>query len=191
MIVKPIPTKYRNVLFRSKLEARWAEFLDRLKIKWNYEVEGYDLGNGERYLPDFFLHEQNSFLEVKGPMTPGLMKIYAMYEGTRKEEEPEDDDGKDIETLLEKMPPISHNLFIVGKPDGCFEILGACASELVECTECNRYYFANGCAPYPPCIFCDRPQYDSYNEETNSYSKDKPITHLGENKHPLWPDYRA
>jgi len=191
MIVKPIPTKYRNVLFRSKLEARWAEFLDRLQIKWNYEVEGYELGNGERYLPDFFLSEQDTFLEVKGPMTPGLLKIYTMYEKTQKVEESTDDDDKDIEALLEEMPANAHDLFIIGKPDGYFEVLGACSSELVECSECGRYYFANGYTPYPPCIFCDRPQYDSYDEKTNSYCKDKPIVHLGESNHRLWPGYRA
>ena len=45
-----IPTTYASVHFRSRLEARWANFLDRLAIPWEYEP--FDL-NG--YIPDFVL----------------------------------------------------------------------------------------------------------------------------------------
>lgn len=64
--LKPIETKYKGFIFRSRLEARWAVFLDALNIKWFYEYEGYDL-NGLWYLPDFWLPTFNggSFLEVK------------------------------------------------------------------------------------------------------------------------------
>ena len=55
MAMRPIQTLYRGYKFRSRLEARWAVFLDALKIKWEYELEGYHLSNGEMYLPDFFL----------------------------------------------------------------------------------------------------------------------------------------
>ena len=52
--MKAIQTKYNGCLFRSRLEARWAIFLDVLGIKWRYEIEGFDL-DGEWYLPDFWL----------------------------------------------------------------------------------------------------------------------------------------
>jgi hypothetical protein len=51
-VLKAIDTPYRGHLFRSRLEARWAVFFDNLGLSWEYEVEGYDLGE-LRYLPDF------------------------------------------------------------------------------------------------------------------------------------------
>ena len=52
--IKPIETKYKGYFFRSRLEARWAVFFDALGIKFEYESEGYDLGDGVWYLPDFY-----------------------------------------------------------------------------------------------------------------------------------------
>jgi hypothetical protein len=49
----PIPTRYKGYHFRSRLEARWAVFFDALGLKWQYEVEGFTLPSGTRYLPDF------------------------------------------------------------------------------------------------------------------------------------------
>lgn len=54
-MIKAIETSYRGYRFRSRLEARWAVFFDALSIPWVYESEGFDLGSGERYLPDFLL----------------------------------------------------------------------------------------------------------------------------------------
>jgi hypothetical protein len=53
--LKPIPTPYGGVRFRSRLEARWALFFDRLHIPWEYEPQGFDIGDGDAYLPDFLL----------------------------------------------------------------------------------------------------------------------------------------
>jgi hypothetical protein len=61
-----IPTAYRGYRFRSRLEARWAVFLDAIGIKFEYEVEGFELGRGIRYLPDFLLTDMDLWLEVKG-----------------------------------------------------------------------------------------------------------------------------
>lgn len=63
---KPIETKYKGYRFRSRLEARWAVFFDHAKIKWEYEPEGFELDCGSRYLPDFFLPDVNSWVEIKG-----------------------------------------------------------------------------------------------------------------------------
>ena len=51
--IAAIPTRYKGYHFRSRLEARWAVFFDALGIKWEYEVQGYDLGKFGWYLPDF------------------------------------------------------------------------------------------------------------------------------------------
>ena len=50
--LKPIQTEYKGYRFRSRLEARWAVFFDKLRIPFLYEPEGFDL-DGEWYLPDF------------------------------------------------------------------------------------------------------------------------------------------
>lgn len=55
MTLKAIETVYNGYRFRSRLEARWAVFFDEMGIAYKYEPEGYDLGNGNWYLPDFWL----------------------------------------------------------------------------------------------------------------------------------------
>ena len=78
--IKPIETVYNGYRFRSRLEARWAVFFDALEIKYEYEPEGFNLGNGVYYLPDFLLHNiitryaqkdepRDIYVEVKGIMT--------------------------------------------------------------------------------------------------------------------------
>ena len=63
--IKPIETVYKGYRFRSRLEARWAVFFDNLGIVWEYEKEGFDLGEGIYYLPDFWLPEVKMWAEVK------------------------------------------------------------------------------------------------------------------------------
>lgn len=50
--MKPIETRAYGYRFRSRLEARWAVFFHTLGLNWEYEPEGFDLGD-ELYLPDF------------------------------------------------------------------------------------------------------------------------------------------
>ena len=67
-------TYYKGYRFRSRLEARWAVFFDACGVDWEYEPEGYDLGNSISYLPDFKLHGVagrdggDLYVEVKGIM---------------------------------------------------------------------------------------------------------------------------
>lgn len=60
-----IQTIFKGYKFRSRLEARWAIFLETLKADWTYEKEGYDL-SGTWYLPDFFVKDWNCWIEIKG-----------------------------------------------------------------------------------------------------------------------------
>jgi hypothetical protein len=64
--IKPIETVYNGYRFRSRLEARWAVCFDALGIKYEYEPEGFDLGDGYYYLPDFYLPEHEVWVEIKG-----------------------------------------------------------------------------------------------------------------------------
>lgn len=67
--IKAIETKYKGYRFRSRLEARWAVFFDVIGIPWEYELEGFDLGDEGWYLPDFWLPEQKYWFECK-PESP-------------------------------------------------------------------------------------------------------------------------
>ena len=90
--LKAIQTEYKGYLFRSRLEARWAVFLDACGADWEYEPEGFDLGGGIQYLPDFLIHNVtiahayhregcDIYIEVKGRMNDAdAEKINLFYE---------------------------------------------------------------------------------------------------------------
>ena len=59
------PTKFKGILFRSQLEARWAYYFEFLSIKWIYEPKRFFLKDGKSYLPDFYFPEINLYAEVK------------------------------------------------------------------------------------------------------------------------------
>lgn len=80
--IKAIQTRYKGYHFRSRLEARWAVFLDALGVRWEYEVEGFEFPNGLRYLPDFWLPDSGVFLEIK----PGTLSADAKWEAEQKAE---------------------------------------------------------------------------------------------------------
>lgn len=66
--------KYRNIWFKSRLEARWAEFFHRLGWKWEYEPhadfrEGADERHG--WLPDFALVPQGNSERIYVEVKPG------------------------------------------------------------------------------------------------------------------------
>ena len=63
--IRAIDTEYKGYLFRSRLEARWAVFLDELGVRWEYEPEGILLSDGSYYLPDFYLINFHCYFEVK------------------------------------------------------------------------------------------------------------------------------
>jgi hypothetical protein len=79
MTIQAIQTNYAGHLFRSRLEARWAVFLDDLRVPWRYESEGFDL-DGLAYLPDFWLPVQRCWLEVK----PRAVETPADWEKCRR-----------------------------------------------------------------------------------------------------------
>jgi len=64
-MIKAIETVYKGYRFRSRLEARWAVYFDAMNIEWEYEKEGYDLGELGWYLPDFWLPQSRLWAEVK------------------------------------------------------------------------------------------------------------------------------
>ena len=62
--MRPLETNYREVVFKSRLEARWAVFFDALDIGWQYEPRTFNCGPLGRYTPDLLL-DGELFAEVK------------------------------------------------------------------------------------------------------------------------------
>jgi len=88
--IRALPTHYKGVTFRSRLEARWAVFFDQLGIRWEYEPEGFNLPSGRNYLPDFYLPDHTVFggnpgcwVEVK-PKQEGFSKAIELARASDK-----------------------------------------------------------------------------------------------------------
>jgi len=64
-MIQPIEFEYNNIKFRSKLEARWAVFLDKMGYNWVYEPEAFKLKDNLIYIPDFELIDHRMYLEIK------------------------------------------------------------------------------------------------------------------------------
>lgn len=75
---KSVPTVYGNIRFRSRSEARLAEYFDRVEVKWNYEpciLKWVDQhGCMRSYLPDFYLPDLDIYVEVKGWLPDGTVE---------------------------------------------------------------------------------------------------------------------
>lgn len=56
---------YKGVIMRSTWEHKFALELDELEIPWVYEFKTFDLFNGHRYTPDFYLPDFNLIVEIK------------------------------------------------------------------------------------------------------------------------------
>lgn len=70
LALDPIPTRYRGIAMRSRLEADFAYYLDSSDVLWTYEPRKFG-PEGARYLPDFELHlgPRPCFLELKPTIT--------------------------------------------------------------------------------------------------------------------------
>lgn len=94
-MLQPIQTEWRGYKFRSRLEARWAVFFAALGIPFEYEPEGFDI-DGQRYLPDFYLPNQLTWVEIK----------------PRRQEKSYEKEFKLLRSICNK----SFGLFIAGSP---------------------------------------------------------------------------
>ena len=66
--MNPLPTKYKDRIFRYRTEARWAVFFTLMDWNWKYEDQWYELESGGYYLPDFEIRLPNLdewYVEVK------------------------------------------------------------------------------------------------------------------------------
>ena len=60
-----IKTNYKGITFRSRLESRFATLMDELHIRYIYEPMKYNLIDGGTYMIDFFLPDQQLYVELK------------------------------------------------------------------------------------------------------------------------------
>lgn len=83
--MKALPSIFRGITYRSRVEARWAVFLYYMGVKAQYEPEGFDL-DGTPYLPDFYVTEWDIYIEVKGAIPGGSerRKCQLLAEATGK-----------------------------------------------------------------------------------------------------------
>jgi hypothetical protein len=103
--IAALPTLYRGRMYRSRLEARWAAFFDRLG--WAYEYEPFDLGS---WSPDFLLTEQNVLVEVK-PLTEFDQSVAnKMLDAAEEARFPESGDGCGL--FLTRVAPHDDGLAI-------------------------------------------------------------------------------
>ena len=56
----------KKIKCRSGFEVIYANYLIKNKIKFEYEPESFKLDNGRRYTPDFYLVDENKYIEIKG-----------------------------------------------------------------------------------------------------------------------------
>ena len=70
--IQAIPTTYKGIEFRSRLEATVAQFMDRVRWSWEYEPKSFLLRSGIHYMPDFYVARANGrglWVECRGYIT--------------------------------------------------------------------------------------------------------------------------
>ena len=76
-------TKYKGIhskfWMRSSWEVAFALWLDHCGIKWEYEKKKFCLSKGHYYTPDFYLPDQNEYVELKGWLTKRDEKKIARF----------------------------------------------------------------------------------------------------------------
>jgi hypothetical protein len=80
MTLKARPTTYRGVEMRSRLEARFAQWLDADDLGWVYEPRAYG-GRGGQYLPDFQIDGPSLslwFVEVRPTVERAFLALARM-----------------------------------------------------------------------------------------------------------------
>lgn len=109
MSIAPLETRYAGCRFRSRLEARWAVFFNSLEIPWQYEPQGFQIGE-EAYLPDFYLPQSKTWVEVKGEEAEFLAKG-ALYSAAAAGALPDTANAWGKETGLLVLGPVPHVQF--------------------------------------------------------------------------------
>ncbi len=130
--IRSIPARYRDITFRSTLEARWAHFLDCHRIAWEYEPAGYQLGD-VLYEPDFYLPKIRTFLEVKPIIDDGTASKAATLAWAleAKEGDPFENPRASL-VIIGAVPIPTAEAMIPGGRD---------TAAMWHCRRCGEWYF--------------------------------------------------
>lgn len=145
-----IPTIYKGIRFRSRLEATWAAMFDLMNWRWEYEP--FDLYG---YIPDFLVLQGKEFLVEVKPETS--VEGCAGHEGQFPK-------GHEPILVVGCTPFLSYDDPCVEAPGDIYA--GAwlqesgsehdqiiCADLWTKCEHCNRYTMVpSGYIPY--CVLC-------------------------------------
>lgn len=178
-MLKAIETEYNGYRFRSRLEARWAVFFDTLEIEYQYEPEGFELKDGSRYLPDFYLPKvlkgSGCWVEIK-PLTPkitgevgeeiegdlfsgaiaGFDKMLNLLDGI----------GQKGLIIYGQPYPDEHKIIYFnsdGEPDDYWQGFRMCLDRghlVVGYDDCQRGFWNPFGSPDWTCYYCDNPASD-------------------------------
>ena len=141
MTIKPIETLYRGHYFRSKAEARFAVFLDCLGVKWEYEPQGFDLGNGLKYLPDFKIYNVEIWDENRDKCNydtyePKMLDIWVEVKGMWKDDKPGElsdfDYAKIKSFVFDKSGSVINPLWVAGN---CYTLDPRNKQDFLSCAD--------------------------------------------------------
>lgn len=114
--VKAIPTIYKSIRFRSRLEAKWAAFFDLAGWRWEYEPEDLD-----GWIPDFAIIGRDSvtLVEVKPIYWPAGQWPEAAMRGVDRDmiDKPLRHTKRETLILGTSLPPNGSN-YVFGVPLG-------------------------------------------------------------------------
>lgn len=113
------PTRYKGILFRSRLEATWACFFDMVKTEWQYEPLDF-----RGWVPDFWInlkcHRKSSccnYHELMAEVKPALTVDQLL--SMKKPSMPSLDEWIDpAPTLLGTSPKVSYWVMSCGDGGG-------------------------------------------------------------------------
>lgn len=77
---------YRGVRYRSGLEVMYAAYLVNNGIRFEYEPRRFTLDTKTRYKPDFYLLDEDKWVEVKGYLSPSAEKKAELFRTGRNYE---------------------------------------------------------------------------------------------------------
>lgn len=128
-----IETIYKGITMRSKLETKFAYFLDALGIEFLYEPRTFVLSKGITYIPDFYLVDLDVWVEVKGNIKEHNLEASRCF-------------VKDNSTELllisnEEAQWFSTKDFINGFNEDRNVFIG-------NCSRCNKYFFCGNLGDY-------------------------------------------
>lgn len=141
--IKAIPTEYKGIRFKSRMEAQCALLLDRAGFEWTYETESVMLPNGHAYLLDFEVCD-------KGGDRKGGDRKYAIE--CRGYHSPKG--HAQVNAFVDMFGDRGFLHYIVIGPDEpvLYDGSDVCYRPALKfCDDCNCYQFG---VPFDPCGEC-------------------------------------